>query len=355
MEPMRKRKGSIVVMLAGGLPALLGMAGLVVDYGHAAWEQTRLQTIVDAAALAGGQDLPNTLLASAAAAQYVLENGESLQGLQFGYSNHLTRITVTKTKDVKTWFLGVLGMPTVLVAASATGELRGPGGAFDYAIFAGSEDEDLPLAGNGFQVKGSIHANRNLFLDGAGWLVTRAVEAVGTVTTGGSAMDIGQYSPNAGVVKMPDYAEAIAAQASGDGNVYPGPFTLRGSDFVNRAYYVRGSANVTGGGFAATGVLLADDTITVTGTGTMVIENRQVCIYSREGDVVLNGDDLTLDGVLYAPHGRVVVNGDRVTINGAVIGKQVVVNGEAFAVDRDDHEIRALHGRHVRLVPAAAL
>ncbi|MDB5098391.1 MAG: hypothetical protein JWM80_2812 [Cyanobacteria bacterium RYN_339] len=349
---MRKRKGSMLLVLAGGLPALLGMAGMVVDYGNAAWQQTRLQAVMDAAALAGGQDLPNTTLAGNAAARYVQENGEDPGNMAVTYSHHATRITVAKTKLVHTWFLGVLGIPAMQVAATATGELRGPGGAFDYAIFAGSQDQDLPLAGNGFQVYGGIHANRNLILDGAGWLITRAAEAVGTVTAGGSAMDIGSFAPNAAPIALPDYSAAIAAKASSDGNAYQGNWTMRASDFVMQALYVRGDVTATGRGYASTGVLLADGTITLAGSGQLVNDHCQVCFYSKDGDVVLNGNDLTLSGVLYAPHGRVIVNGDRVTINGCVVGQGVVVNGEALTVDREDHEVRALHGRHVRLVRA---
>jgi hypothetical protein len=85
-----------------------------------------------------------------------------------------------------------------------------------------------------------------------------------------------------------------------------------------------------------------------------VAGDNQVCFYSLGGDVVLNGDDITLDGVLFAPHGRVIINGNRVTVNGAIVGDRVQVSGDTFRVDREDYPIRVLQGRHVALVNPAS-
>jgi hypothetical protein len=68
----------------------------------------------------------------------------------------------------------------------------------------------------------------------------------------------------------------------------------------------------------------------------------------------VNGSGITLSGVLYAPHGRVIVNGSNVVIKGSVVGDRVIVNGSALTVDRDNNEIIALKGRHVKLVASTS-
>ncbi len=56
------------MMLA--LIVLLGFAGLVVDLGRVYVAQRQLQQAVDAAALAGGQDLPDSVAAHASVVAY---------------------------------------------------------------------------------------------------------------------------------------------------------------------------------------------------------------------------------------------------------------------------------------------
>jgi Flp pilus assembly protein TadG len=45
------------LLFALTLPVVLGMAGLAVEYGHAASAKTKMQTVADSAALAAAQEL----------------------------------------------------------------------------------------------------------------------------------------------------------------------------------------------------------------------------------------------------------------------------------------------------------
>jgi hypothetical protein len=63
LEHTNKRssqRGSILVLATVGMVALLGMAGLALDMGHAYLMKTRLQNALDAAALSGAKTLDET-------------------------------------------------------------------------------------------------------------------------------------------------------------------------------------------------------------------------------------------------------------------------------------------------------
>lgn len=65
LAPMRKAKGSVLVVTALSLLVILGMAGLAIDLGHSFSNKTRLQNSVDAAALSAAmkllEDLQNNI------------------------------------------------------------------------------------------------------------------------------------------------------------------------------------------------------------------------------------------------------------------------------------------------------
>src|SRR3954452_14702008 len=74
-------RGQTILLTAVFLTVLLGMAALAVDLGAWYKEQRALQARVDAAALAGAQDLPyDTTAANADAASYAAKNGGAVAG-----------------------------------------------------------------------------------------------------------------------------------------------------------------------------------------------------------------------------------------------------------------------------------
>lgn len=68
--PRSRQRGVAMILVVAGLVAILGIAGLALDGGHAMLNKTRLQNTVDAAALSSAKTLDetgNTALAEAAA------------------------------------------------------------------------------------------------------------------------------------------------------------------------------------------------------------------------------------------------------------------------------------------------
>jgi Flp pilus assembly protein TadG len=95
---IRSESGQAFVFVAFMLVFLVGMAAIVVDAGFWYREDRQLQTAVDAAALAGAQDLPEeTTAESVARDEYAPQNGSGLNKLVVTADASSSVIDVTAT------------------------------------------------------------------------------------------------------------------------------------------------------------------------------------------------------------------------------------------------------------------
>jgi hypothetical protein len=114
---------------------LLGMAAMVIDVGYAFYAQRSLQAQVDAAALAGAQELPDPSRAEAVAYEYSGRAGgrneqSNVRNVTVEVRTRcLTRVpgcdpvnavVVTEEATINTLFAGVLGIDTFNVKAKST-------------------------------------------------------------------------------------------------------------------------------------------------------------------------------------------------------------------------------------------
>src|SRR5262249_31723818 len=123
------------------LVVLLAMLGFVMDFGRAYLVQRQLQAGVDAAALAGAQQLPDAAASQQAAQDYSASKGEKNSVSVFGGSPFITTITmrcakqapgcsppsnlynavkVQSSSPVPTTFARLLGIKSLTVHATAT-------------------------------------------------------------------------------------------------------------------------------------------------------------------------------------------------------------------------------------------
>ncbi|HOV79618.1 MAG TPA: pilus assembly protein TadG-related protein [Bacillota bacterium] len=125
---LNEQKGFALILTTAGMLALLGFAALVTDIGMLALNKYELSNAVDAAALAGAQELPNNVsLAKSVAIDYALKNGclvdEPVVSAHNGKNN--SKITVTASKEVNYIFAKFLGISSGTVSASAAARLAG--------------------------------------------------------------------------------------------------------------------------------------------------------------------------------------------------------------------------------------
>jgi uncharacterized membrane protein len=142
----KNQQGFVMVIVAIGAVAIIGMVGLALDFGHLASNRARLQNSLDAAALGAARALQlNPVQAEAIAAGRLLfkeniqaaENydlitgGASENDLTFEFSDTVkpfvpdatatdyVRVSMNGSLSYATWFISVFGQNNLSVKSSA--------------------------------------------------------------------------------------------------------------------------------------------------------------------------------------------------------------------------------------------
>jgi len=148
----KDQSGQMLPVVAFMMVTLLGLAGIVTDFGHALFSYRELQASTNAAALAAAAGLPNQTTASSYATSYSSASGKnnaysnltlsgsplvsfkcvtSMSGLAGcitdtgGGSTTANAVQVIQRASVPTTFLGLLGLKAMPIAATATAAMRG--------------------------------------------------------------------------------------------------------------------------------------------------------------------------------------------------------------------------------------
>jgi Flp pilus assembly protein TadG len=122
---VRNQHGSTIVLVALAMVALIGFTGLVIDGGNLYLTKSNLQKAVDAAALAGAQELPTDPFQAETEARYTAELNEVLPEevtVSFQETNH--QITVTAVSNKSLFLFPVLGIDSASVSARAVARIN---------------------------------------------------------------------------------------------------------------------------------------------------------------------------------------------------------------------------------------
>ena len=124
MKRMMNRKGQVLVAFVFALFALCGAGALVTDVGILYVHRVQLQKSLDAAVLAGAQELP-TAPASAIemATQYANANGKALDTVVIDVINGNKTIRANGSRNVNLFLAGIFGQSVAAVNAKARADI----------------------------------------------------------------------------------------------------------------------------------------------------------------------------------------------------------------------------------------
>ncbi|HEX9744922.1 MAG TPA: Tad domain-containing protein [bacterium] len=115
-----REKGNTLVLFAITVPVLVGMTGLVLDWGMGVWTRTELQRAADAGALAGCHWLDDETMADFKARELVNSNFDGCDSITCSANLVDETFTVELTEDVPTMFMRIFGRDTMHVRVDAT-------------------------------------------------------------------------------------------------------------------------------------------------------------------------------------------------------------------------------------------
>ncbi len=192
---------------------------------------------------------------------------------------------------------------------------------FDYAMFS---DNSITFNGSKNYVEGSIHANDSFTANG-GLTVTENVEAKSFTLNGKN--DFGEKiitSEDIDINKVPSYITEqlkVTDPLNGEQNFHSDKIKL------NKSIYINGGATFDAPSFEGVGTIKTTGNIIFNGSAHYNSGNDDVCFYSQNGNIIINGSGSEIYGSLYAPNGSIIFNGSNVKVYGRVIGKSINLNG----------------------------
>lgn len=135
MKIFKSEKGNVAVIVSLALSVILGMSGFVIDMGVAYAEKANLANAIDAALLAGAQELPeNKVKAKDIMETYLVANGVSLDEVTITIAADGKRADIDAVRNVGFTFSKVIGLDNTDVhedgavvlgtASSAKGGIR---------------------------------------------------------------------------------------------------------------------------------------------------------------------------------------------------------------------------------------
>lgn len=137
-----EERGNISILAAFAIIALIGMAAVAIDVGVITYSKAQLVCAMDAAVLAGAQELPsNPAQAVTQAENYAIHNGVSSEQVNFSVSSDKKTITGTGLCSVELFFARVLGYISKDIQATAVAHVA-PVKSFTGIVPFGIKDEN---------------------------------------------------------------------------------------------------------------------------------------------------------------------------------------------------------------------
>jgi len=358
-----EQRGAVAVLAALMMVVLLGFAAATVDLGAAYVEASRLQTALDAGALAGAAELPDSAAATQAALRYVEQNGYCEEEVLVEINNGVIRLTGVTEQPAN--FLRVLGIRELAVRqdAAARALSSAAGGVWDYRIFSGSSSYTFNMGGQ-FNIDGSVHSNGGLSISPGYGRLAGAAESRTYLYVNQWTTVVGSQNPDADYIEMPDFTGSVdqampdsyAVHTTGsalsqpsskqywNGDMYvEGSVGVKNQVEINGNVYINGNLTVSGGNPVCVlngnlyvdgdisfgnnvkiyGSVFATGNITFSGGGMEVSPTTAVCVYSANGNINMTMASSVTHGIVYAPNGTVNLAGNNTTFYGSIVGYQV--------------------------------
>ena len=215
-----------------------------------------------------------------------------------------------------------------------------------YALFT-SGDSDIALYTGQTNITGSVHTNQNFYYQGSSLKVDGTLEAAKGITIKTSdnkdSLKVTSKKENAEKIDMPDITKEVSDYAKEHGTVYDASKEF-GTDpiVIEDPIYADGDITFHSTGFLGQGIVYAKGSVTMNVGAAATPDDSRVFVAAQEGNITLNGSNLSLNAVLYAPNGCVYINANEMHLNGRIIAKQVCINGTKININAGPYDLDML-------------
>lgn len=206
-----------------------------------------------------------------------------------------------------------------------------------YTIFSSNINEDITLNGWKSSITGGIYSGRDFICNLSEFYLDGKADTVGTVTANGWKINIPEKNENIEAAAMPDLEEVILAKAGEYTYYSESPSYIQDTNIINGSVMVAGDVIISGTNFEGDCYIIADGNI-VYNVNALNTTGRLV-LYSRNGNITVNGTNININGIMYAPRGKVSFNANETTVNGRIWADNVNFSGSIFNIKGSEDDL----------------
>jgi len=328
-----EERGAVLVLLALAMVFLLGITSLAIDVGAQGVEKRKMVTAADAAALAGGQFLPESpSLAREAAKEYAAYHGYQLSDDDIYFENENRRIVVTIPAAEVGYFSKFFQTARKVKASAAAEKVAGGFWRLNPGIITFKDDGELQLKGN--LLLGASGGHNKILLHSNGKMeVKDSVVKLGDLEVYGTAKlsiedKTGGFfsSRQTGIVHQPPLTQAqldaFKEQAIALGQYYTSKVNISGSQSRHWTGVVYIDKTATGqlnkleleGTITGGALIIVDGKVELKGNarleGALYVLGSNGIEFKESCNVVATGAIMSLEKIEFKDSGTVTVNYD---------------------------------------------
>ena len=214
--------------------------------------------------------------------------------------------------------------------------------ALEYTIFSGSETADLNLYGWKSNINGNVYTGKNFNYGGSEFYVKGRIDAVGNIITNGWKTEITERIENSEKIDMPNFDAAIFEEAAPFELFEDSPAFVQDRNVIDSSIKVNGDVVISGTTFEGDCYIIAEGNITYNVQSFNTL--GRVVLYSRNGNITINGSSIEINGIMYAPSGNVNFNTYETTLNGRIVADAINFNGSVFNINGQSEDWELIGG-----------
>ncbi len=207
----------------------------------------------------------------------------------------------------------------------------------NYALFSASTTENLSFYGWKSNISGNIYSGASFNYGGSELYVNGRIYAVGNINASGWKIEVNEQNENVESVEKIDFDEIIHDNAQPYEYYEESPAYIEDKTVINSSIKVSGDVVISSTSFEGDCYIIAEGNITYN-VDSFNTAGR-VFLYSRNGNITINGTQININGAMYAPNGQVKFNTNDTTLNGFVWADSINYGGSVLNVTADNFDM----------------
>ncbi len=205
-----------------------------------------------------------------------------------------------------------------------------------YVLFSGSNNTDFILNCWKSTFYGDVYAGRDFISNSSELYLNGNVNAVDSIYAYGWKVNIQERNEQIEREEMPDWDSRIIAMAGDYEISNQDVVEIEDRNVIDGAVRTSGNVVVSGTTFDGNCYIIADGDITYNVND--FVSSGRVVLYSRNGNITINGTNIDVNGILYAPNGTVAFNSNVANVNGRIFADRINFSGSIFNVTGSDSD-----------------